>query len=393
MENQEKHLSLKRKLFIPFIALGLVLILSFASMAAEGFEMSTNYPGISAKPGDNLNFALDFANGGSGVNAALSAGSVPDGWKGYFEGNGNQISNVYVKNGASAALATFNVEIPDNAANGSYTINLNAVGSGVSSSIQLTLNISQEDIGSSKLTTDYAEQEGASGGSFKFNTTVQNNSANKQSFGFSSTQPDGWKVTFLPSGQTNAVSAVDVDAHGSQTMAVTVTPPQDVAAGNYSIPVSAVSGSETLNTELKVKITGKYELKVQTPNQVLNFDATASKKKSVTVDVVNNGNIALQNINLSAEAPTDWVVEFSESTIDTLEAGATKEVTMNVTPSKDAISGDYVYNVTAKSSDASDTETFRTTVKTQTSWGIFAVVLIAAIVGFVALIFRKFGRH
>ena len=393
MESESSRFSGIRKLFIPLIAAGIMFMMSFTAMAAGPLEMSTSYPGISAKPGDTLNFSLDFTNSGAGVNAALTSDSVPSGWKCYFEGNGNQISNVYAKNGENKALATFNVQIPSDAANGAYKINLHANGEGVSSDIALTININEEDIGSSKLTTEYAEQQGASGSTFSFNTSVQNNSSNKQSFGFSSKAPDGWKVSFMPEGQTNAVSTVDVDAHGSKTMQVSIAPPQDVAAGDYTIPVTAVSGSETLDTELKVTITGKYALKIQTPSQVMSFDAVANKKTAVTVDVVNNGNIPLQNINLSAAAPTDWTVEFSESTIDTLEAGATKEVTMYVTSSKDALSGDYVFDVTAKSSDTSDKETFRTTVKTQTSWGIFAIVLIAAIVAAVAAVFHKYGRH
>jgi uncharacterized membrane protein len=393
MKNQCGHVWGKKALLTLLCTAGLSLMMFFSSFAANGFEMSTSYPGISAKPGDTLNFSLDFSNGGAGVNAALTADSIPDGWKGYFEGNGNQISNVYVKNGDNAGLATFNLAIPDNAANGAYRLTLNAAGEGVSSSVALTVNINMEDVGGSKLTTEYAEQKGASGSSFTFNTTVQNNSSNKQSFSFSSKAPDGWKVSFKPSGQASEVSSVDVNAHASQAVTVSVTPPQDVEAGDYTVPVTATSGNETLDTQLKVTITGKYELKLKTPNEVLSFNATASKKTAVTVDAVNSGNIALQNINLSAEAPSGWTVEFSESTIDTLEAGATKEVTMYVTPSKDALSGDYEFNVTAKSSDATDKEAFRTTVKTQTGWGAFAVILILLIIAGVAHVFRKYGRH
>jgi uncharacterized membrane protein len=393
MKNQCGHVLGKKALLTLLCTAGLSLMMFFSSFAAGGLEMSTSYPGVSAKPGSTLNFALDFMNSGTGVNAALTADSAPSGWKCYFEGNGNQISNVYVKSGDNKALASFNVSVPADAANGTYNINLHANGSGVSSDIALKININEGDVGSSKFSAENAKQEGTSTSTFSFSTAIQNNSSNKQSFSLSSKAPSGWKVSFMPSGQTNAASSTDVNAHGSQTVAVTVTPPQDAAAGDYTIPVSAVSGNESLSTELKVTITGKYELKLQTPTQVLSFNATANQKTPVTVDVVNSGNIPLQNINLSAEAPTGWNVGFSESTIDTLEAGATKEITMNVTPSKDALSGDYAFNVTAKSSDANNTVAFRTTVKTQTSWGIFAVILILLIVGCISLVFHKFGRH
>ena len=132
---------------------------------------------------------------------------------------------------------------------------------------------------------------------------------------------------------------------------------------------------------------------VATPSGTLSFDATANKKKAVTLDVTNSGNIDLTNVNLTASAPDDWTVEFSESTIDTLAAGQTKEVTMNVTPSENSLSGDYEVDVTAKNDASSQTAAFRVTVKTATSWGIVGVVLIAAVIGCLVLVFRKFGRH
>ena len=60
----------------------------------------------------------------------------------------------------------------------------------------------------------------------------------------------------------------------------------------------------------------------------------------MTLSVTNNGNVDLTNLNLTSSAPTDWEVTFSESTIDTLEAGATKEITATIKPAQDVITGD-----------------------------------------------------
>lgn len=137
------------------------------------------------------------------------------------------------------------------------------------------------------------------------------------------------------------MAAITVDARSSQAMSVEVVPPDEVEAGDYTIQISAVSATETLSDELTVTITGSYEIELTTPSGLLSFDATANKKTSVTLNITNNGNVDLQNVNLTSSAPTDWVVEFSESEISVLEAGATREVTAYVTPSKDAMSGDY----------------------------------------------------
>ena len=185
-----------------------------------------------------------------------------------------------------------------------------------------------------------------------------------------------------------------MDAQSSKALSITVTPPEKVDAGEYEIPFSAISASETLKTTLKVTITGTYDLSLSTPSSTLSFNAVANKKKAVTLTLANNGNIDLSNINLTADStPTDWTVDFSESTIDTLAAGQSKEITLYVTPSSDALSGDYELDLKAANDQANSTAAFRVTVKTSTGWGAVGIILIAAVAGCLVFIIRKFGRH
>lgn len=374
----------------------LLLILSLAPMAwaAGGLEMSTPYPGLTAKAGETLEFSLDFYNGsGAGANVALSVTSLPDGWTGYFQGDGSQISHVYVKSGDNDGAATFRLTLPDDAAQGTYTVGLLASGGGLSSSLTLTLTVAESELGGSALSTEYAEQEGAAGTSFTFQTTIQNDTAKEQSYSFSSDAPAGWTVVFQPSGESTQVAAITVDARGSQTMDVVVTPPDGVEAGSYTIPISAISSTDTLSSELTVVITGTYALDLSTPSGLLSFDASANAQTDVTLQVSNTGNVDLQNITLSSSAPEGWTVEFSQSSIDVLEAGATQEVTAYVTPSGDAMSGDYVMTLDVSSSEASDSTEFRVTVKTQTVWGVVGILLIAAVAVGLGMVFRKYGRR
>lgn len=382
------------RLFTLAFVLAMTLSMSVTASAAGGLEMSTDYPGLTVKAGDELDFSLDFYNGsGSGVNAALSIASIPQGWEGYFEGDGSEISHVYVKNGDNSSAAEFHVTVPAETVQGTYTITLQAAGGGMTSSMTLTLSVREEELGSSALTTQYAEQEGSAGSSFSFSTTVQNNTPKEQSYSFSSNPPAGWTVTFKPSGEDTQVAAIDVDARGSQAMDVTVTPPGGVEAGEYTIPISAISASETLTGELTVVITGSYKVELSTPSGLLSFDATANKQTDVTLSITNNGNVDLQNVNLTSSAPSGWTVEFSESSISVLESGATKEVTAYVTPSDDAMSGDYSLTISVKNSESSDSAEFRVTVKTETLWGVVGILLIAAAACCLGYVFRKYGRR
>ena len=176
-------------------------------------------------------------------------------------------------------------------------------------------------------------------------------------------------------------------------MEVEVTPPNGVEAGEYSIPISAISGTETLSSELTVTITGSYVLELSTPSGLLSFDGSAGRQSTVTLSVTNGGNVDLQNINLSSTTPDGWTVEFSQSSIDVLEAGATQELTAYVTPSEEALSGDYALTLTASNSETSDSTEFRVTVKTETLWGVVGVLLILAAVAGLGYVFRKYGRR
>lgn len=374
-----------------------------SSAAARGdaaVDMSTAYPGTTVKAGESVTFSLNFASlDGAGHDVSLSTESLPDGWSGYFRGDNNQITRVHV-GGADTdstsleGLADYNLTVPAEAEEGSYEVTLLAEDdNGGADLLELEVTVSAEDVGESTFTSEYPEQQGATGSTFTFDTTIVNNRGTDQTYSLSADVPDGWQASFTPSDDSTAVSSIQVAADSSQGVTVTVTPPETVEKGDYEISCSAVSANDTLNTDLTVSITGTYSLEISTPDQRLSFDAYANKQASVTLSITNTGNVDLSNVNLTSSAPTDWEVTFSESTIDTLEAGATKEVTAYVTPAEDAITGDYVTSITASNSESTASADFRVSVKTSTTWGIAAVAIIVVLVFALGVIFKKYGRR
>ena len=365
-----------------------------------GVDMSTAYPGITVRAGETVSFPLDFLSlDGDGYDVQLSAQSLPENWTGYFKGDSSQITKVHVdgakKNEESeGSVADFSLSVPAEAEDGVYEVELLAdAGSGKTDKLQLEVTVSAEQTGGSNFTSEYPEQQGASGTSFSFDTTLVNNRGTNQSYSLSAETPEGWQATFTPSGETNAVASLSVDAGASQGLTVAITPPENVEKGDYEIPVTAVSADDTLKTTLTVSITGTYAMTLSTPDQRLSFDAYENKESAVTLSITNTGNVDLNNLNLTSSAPTDWEVRFSESTIDTLEAGATKEVTAYVKPGKNAVTGDYVTNISISNEQTSASADFRVSVKTSTTWGLAAVAVIVVLAGGLALIFKKYGRR
>lgn len=366
--------------------------------AESGIDMSTDYPGIMAKAGETINFPLDFLSlDGEGHDIALSAISLPEEWNGYFKGGNSQISKVHVNgtaDGETDSPANFSLTVPEDAAEGVYQVELKAdAGSGNTDTLELEITVNEEESGESNFSSEYPEQQGAAGTTFSFDTTIVNNRGTNQSYSLSAETPQGWQVTFTPSDDSSNVASMEVEAGSSKGLKVTVTPPENVEKGDYTIPCTAVSSSDKLSTELKVSITGTYDVALSTPNGLLSFDAYANKESSVTLSVTNSGNVELNNLNLTSSAPTDWEVAFSESTIDTLEPGATKEITATVKPGDNAITGDYVTTVTISNENTSASADFRVSVKTSTTWGIAAVGIIVVLLAGLGFIFKKYGRR
>ena len=102
---------------------------------------------------------------------------------------------------------------------------------------------------------------------------------------------------------------------------------------------------------------------------------------------------ALENISLTSSAPAGWEVSFDSSVIDALEPGASKEVVAHVVPGKDSLTGDYVTIMSASCDNQSAQASFRITVKTQTGWGIFALVIIIAVAAGLYGVMKKYGRR
>ncbi len=368
---------------------------SITSYADGGLEIHTEYPGVTAKAGDSLTFTIDMDNSGAACDASLSVASMPEGWEGYISGgSSDRITRIHVPNGTESASATLHLEVPADAADGSYQVVLEAQGDNASyDSLTIYLNVDQLEVSQGDFSSEYPEQEGSAGTSFSFNATLINNSATEQSYSLSANAPEGWQVAFKPSGESTQVASITLEPAVSQGLTITVTPPNNVSAGEYTIPCSAISAGETLDMELSVTVTESYDLSLSTPDGRLSFDTVAGDESDVTLSITNNSNVAIENVNLTSSAPSGWNVSFDTPTIDVIEAGATVEVSAHVTPSSEALTGDYVVTMTADASEVSDSAEFRVAVETSVIWGFAAVAIIVVLLAGIGYIFRKYGRR
>jgi len=361
--------------------------------AIGGLTLSTPYTGLTVKPGETVTFDLMVENKGiPSQNIELSTESIPQGWESQFLGLGKTIHKVFVKNGEYQSVS-YKITVPAEATEGTYQVVVHASGNGVRDSLTLDLKVSTASQVQSKFVSQYPELQGPGSAVFKFRIDLTNNRSKDQSYSLGAKVPGGWEVSFKPSYEDKQIASISLQPGSSQGLDVEIKPPKSVKAGEYNIPVSAVSAEETIACDLKVIITGTYSMELSTPTGLLNIESYAGKEKDVTLKVTNKGSADLKDVNFSSWQPTNWSVTFEPEKLDILKAGESVEVKAKVKPDSKAIAGDYVVQMTASTQETSSDAEFRVMVKTSTAWGIVGIAIIALLAGGLYKTFQVYGRR
>ena len=193
--------------------------------AAEGFDFYTDNPGIHVTAGDSLSFNLHLSgSSAAGSNVALSVVSMPEGFSGYFKNGSYEVSKVHASGDAADTIATFQTTVPPETPDGTYEIILHAASdTGYEENLTIELTVSGLETGESNFHVEYPDQEGVTGTSFSYSTTIANNTLNTQNYNFSSNAPAGWTVAFS-SGSTQ-VSSLEIPTKGKPVTIPSTVPP------------------------------------------------------------------------------------------------------------------------------------------------------------------------
>ncbi|MBY6277373.1 NEW3 domain-containing protein [Symbiobacterium thermophilum] len=370
-------------------AAALALLTAAAPAQAAELNFSTRYPGIVVKPGESLSLTLNLS--GDGGVADLSVRDLPEGWEApVFRGSGYPVNQVYVPSGGSESV-TLNLKVPDQAPEGTYRVVLAASSGGDVVELPLSITVTASATGRASLRTDFPSIQAQAGTTYTFTVTLSNEGDLEEMFALSSAAPEGWNVVFQVSGKQ--VGTIPVEGNSSQSISVSVTVPEEIEAGTYTVPIFARSGSAEARLDLTLEVLGKYALDLTTPDGRLSFDAVAGRKNGVTLEVKNTGTTEITGITFSSTLPPNWTATFSPDSIDALAPGESRQVTVEVTPNSKALAGDYLVTLRARSDRASDSAEFRVAVQTPTLWGLAGVGVLAVVGGGLYWVFRTFGRR
>lgn len=360
--------------------------------ADDGLEVTTPFPSVAVAPGDDVSFDLTITSTRTAI-VGLSLTGVPEGWSASLLGGGNVVEGVSVTPDVDGEVR-LDVDVPAEAAAGSATISVRATGGGATDVLPITIRVDADAAGDIALTTSTPSLTGSTDASFSFSLEFRNDTAQDVTLSVSALGEIGWEVTATLTGEAQAASTV-VEAGSTQGVTVAVVAPDDAAAGTYPITVEAQAGERTATAELAVEITGSYSMTLTTPDDRLSASGSAGSPTTLAFEVTNTGTAPLTAVTVAATPPSGWDVTFDPASLAAIAPGDTGTVNATITPSGEAVAGDYVvsFAATAAEESASGSATVRFTVETSPLWAAVGIGLIVLILAGLFYVFRTYGRR
>jgi uncharacterized membrane protein len=359
-------------------------------MRPAQLTMFTSYPSIVADPGEDAVFPLTV-DSPDAERVDLALGEAPEGFEGTFRGGGAIVQSVYT-GGDQLPQLELSVSIPADAAPGANRLVVTATAPSGTAELPLDVVVADVSAGDVSLTSDFPNLRGSSEDTFSFDLDLANDTSQDIDFTLEGQGPEGWTVTVQPSTEEQAAT-VAVAAGDSESIRASVTPAFQADAGTYPILVRAVGGDREADAQLNVEVTGTFGMDLTTPDGRLNTSVGAGSSTQFPIVLANTGSAPLTAVSLSASPPRDWDVTFDPEEVQTVGVGETANIVATITPAGNAVAGDYVVTLSARSDDADDEMAVRTTVETSTIWGIVGIALIGLVLVGLALVFRRFGRR
>jgi uncharacterized membrane protein len=253
------------------------------------------------------------------------------------------------------------------------------------------------------LTTTYSKLEAIAGSSFEFEVNLlYSGGTEARLFDLSVTGPQDWTTSITPSYPKDK-QILDIRLEPTQPyqtpsptkILVNVSPPYWLLPdpGEYTVTVTAASGDVTGSIDFTAVVTSTYIMNLAPAEELYNTTATAGRDNFFTIEVINGGSAAVDDVSFSSSKPTNWTVEFSPDKIDTLAAQDSQTVEVNIKPPAKTIAGDYQISITAKGKQIEDDMDVRVSVETPTIWGWVGVAIIVVVIAGLVYVFMRFSRR
>jgi uncharacterized membrane protein len=199
------------------------------------------------------------------------------------------------------------------------------------------------------LLTDYPSQTVRAGEVANVRFKLQNAGLPPEQLALSVTGvPDGWKIDILGGGQP--VAAAMPGLNESVALQLRVDVPKDAKPGSQNVVVRARGQNQSIDLPVTLTIANDTPAKLAIKTKLPSLMGTPKSSFDYTLSVSNDSGKDL-TVALAAQAPANFQTTFTEgygtneiSQIP-IEAGASKDIKVKVTPPRDVKAGTYPVNV------------------------------------------------
>jgi uncharacterized repeat protein (TIGR01451 family) len=134
---------------------------------------------------------------------------------------------------------------------------------------------------------------------------------------------------------------------------------------------------------------------LDTSDQRLNADVSVGSTTTLTLVVTNTGTAPLNTVNLTSTPPSGWKVTFDTTSIATIPADSSQPVNVpvQIEPASNAVAGDYVITINARTTEASDSISIRATVQTSPIGGLLGIAVLVLVAIGLFFVFQFYGRR
>lgn len=358
-----------------------------AQQSAElsGFWLTTSWPEMTIKPGETQSVSLSLRNEKlPPQRATIEVSGVPEGWAWSLKGGGREVTAAIVSPDSTERL-TLELTPPEDAStDGEHAIEVVARTAAETVTLPLVVRLSETEEAASGLSLEpeLPALRGTARSTFSFKIKVKNEGAEDGLFNLTASVPAGFQTRFKKGYGSEEITGLPIAAGAIETVTMEVIPSRGVAAGRYEAGFEVSGEGLSGTTQLSLDVTGEPQLAIVGPQERLSGEAVAGRESSFTFTLVNTGTAPATDLELSATPPSGWTVAFEPQDVAQIAPNSTGEVNVKITPSEQAIAGDYMVSVRASNDTVSESVQFRVTVRTSTMWGAagLGVIAVAALV-------------
>lgn len=358
-----------------------------AQQSAElsGFWLTTSWPEMTINPGETQSVSLSLRNEKlPPQRATIEVSGVPEGWEWSLKGGDREVTAAIVSPDSTERL-TLELTPPEDAStDGEHAIEVRARTATETVTLPLVVRLSETEEATSGLSLEpeLPALRGTARSTFSFKIKVKNEGAEDGLFNLAASVPAGFQTRFKKGYGSEEITGLPIAAGATETVTMEVIPSRGVAAGRYEAGFEVSGEGLSGTTQLSLDVTGEPQVAIVGPQERLSGEAVAGRESSFTFTLVNTGAAPATDLELSATPPSGWTVEFEPQDVAQIAPNSTGEVNVKITPSEQAIAGDYMVSVRSSNDAVSESVQFRVTVRTSTMWGAagLGVIAVAALV-------------